>query len=84
MKTCKILLPLKGEFVQNVLQIKVSLFTCKAAGFVQIFLESFFFFFPPAGQNMTGPTNQLPLRGKRQELQQKSKANMNNGNEMQI
>lgn len=57
MKTCKILLPLKGEFVQNVLQIKVSLFTCKAAGFVQIFLESFFS--PPAGQNMTGPISFL-------------------------
>lgn len=53
MKTCKILLPLKGELVQNVLQIKVSLFTCKAAGFVQI---------PPTGQ--TWPDQSASFEGK--------------------
>lgn len=51
--TCKVLLPLKGEFVQNVSQIKVSLFTCKAAGFVQI---------PPAGQ--TWPDHSASFEGK--------------------
>lgn len=74
MKTCKILLPLKGAFVQNVLQIKVSLFSL---------VRQLDLYRSPLPVKHEG-TNQLPLRGKRQELQQKSKANMNNGNEMQI